>query len=112
MLLKIYDVAFLRTEFAFNYFGEKAPSEMFDRDLNVPLNNQFTQFSISLSNILALTLVQCCSQNLNYKISRSQMFLKTGVLKNFAILTGNHLCWNLFLIKLQPFRPSGGCFWN
>ena len=27
--------------------------------------------------------------------------LKIGVLKNFAILTGKHLCWILFLIKLK-----------
>ena len=36
--------------------------------------------------------------------SRSQMFLKIGVLKNFVIFTGKHLCWILFLIKLQAFR--------
>ena len=29
-----------------------------------------------------------------------------GVLKNFAIFTGKHLCWSLNLIKL---RPSGSC---
>ena len=29
------------------------------------------------------------------------MFLKIGVLKNFAIFTGKHLCWSRFLIKLQ-----------
>ena len=29
------------------------------------------------------------------------MFLKIDVLKNFASLTGKHLCWSLFLIKLQ-----------
>ena len=28
------------------------------------------------------------------------------VLKNFANLTGKHLCWNLFLIKLQVSRPA------
>ena len=33
--------------------------------------------------------------------SRSQMFFKISVLKNFAIFTGNHPCWSLFLIKLQ-----------
>ena len=33
--------------------------------------------------------------------SRSQMFFKTGALKNFAIFTGKNLCWNLFLKKLQ-----------
>ena len=36
--------------------------------------------------------------------SRSQMFFKVDVFKNFAIFTGKHLCWSLFLIKLQAFR--------
>ena len=39
-----------------------------------------------------------------YRSSRSQMFFKIGVLKNFAMFTGKHLCWSLFLIKLQAFR--------
>ena len=38
--------------------------------------------------------------------SHSQMFFKIDVLKNFAILTGKHLCWSLFLIKLQAFRSA------
>ena len=29
-----------------------------------------------------------------------QMFFKKGVLKNFALITGKHLCWSRFLIKL------------
>ena len=29
-----------------------------------------------------------------------------GVLKNFAILIRKHLCWSLFLIRLQAFRPA------
>ena len=37
--------------------------------------------------------------------SRSQMFFKIGVLWNFAIFTVKHLCWSLFLIKLQAFTP-------
>ena len=32
--------------------------------------------------------------------SRSQMFFKIAVLKNFAVLSRKHLCWSLFLIKL------------
>ena len=32
--------------------------------------------------------------------------VKVGFLKNFAIFTGNHLCWSLFLIKLQVCRPA------
>ena len=34
------------------------------------------------------------------------MFFKIGVLKNFALFTGKHLRWSLFLIKLQARRPS------
>ena len=35
-----------------------------------------------------------------------QMIFKIGVLKSFAIFTGKCLCWRLFLIKLQAFRPA------
>ena len=42
----------------------------------------------------------------DYGSSRSQMFFKAGVLKNFANFTGNHLNWSLFLTKLQTFRPA------
>ena len=38
--------------------------------------------------------------------SRSQMFFKTDVLKNFAIFKGKHLCRSLFLIKLQTCRSA------
>ena len=31
--------------------------------------------------------------------SRSHVFFKIGVLKNFANFTGEHLCWGLFLTK-------------
>ena len=33
-------------------------------------------------------------------------FYKKGVVKNFAIFTEKHLCWSLFLIKLQAYRPA------
>ena len=35
-----------------------------------------------------------------------EMFCKNGALKNFAIFTGKHQCWSLFLIKLQAFMPA------
>ena len=34
------------------------------------------------------------------------MFFKTGVLKNFAVSTWKHLCWNLFSIKFQAWHPA------
>ena len=33
--------------------------------------------------------------------SRSQMFHKIDFIKNFVIFTRKHLCWSLFLMKLQ-----------
>ena len=35
------------------------------------------------------------------------VFCKKRCCKNVANFTGKHLCWSLFLIKLQTFRPSG-----
>ena len=32
--------------------------------------------------------------------------LKVGVLKNFVMITGNHLCGSLFFINLQTWRPT------
>ena len=39
------------------------------------------------------------------RTSRSQMFSKIAVLKNFTILLRKLLCWSLFLIKLHAWRP-------
>ena len=39
-------------------------------------------------------------------ICLSMAFLQTGVLKKFAIFTGKHLCWSLFLKKLPAWWPE------
>ena len=36
--------------------------------------------------------------------SHQRCSIKKAFLKNFAIFTGKHLCWSLFLMKLQVFR--------
>ena len=41
-----------------------------------------------------------------YRSSHRRCSVKKGALKNFAIFTEKHLCWNLFLIKLQDWRPT------
>ena len=64
-----------------------------------------------------LAQVKCC---LKLRSSRSHVFFKKGLLKNFTSFTGKHLCWSLLLIKLQASRASnlflqntsGGCFEN
>ena len=35
-----------------------------------------------------------------------QIFIKISVIKNFAIFKGKHLCWSLFLRKLQVLKPA------
>ena len=39
-----------------------------------------------------------------YRSSRSRIFFKIDVLKEFPIFTGKYLCWSLFLVKLQGWR--------
>ena len=34
------------------------------------------------------------------------LFCKKGVLRNFANFIGKHLCWSLFLMELQAWRPA------
>ena len=62
-----------------------------------------------LSSLLCYLLIQENVQtNIKGKTlrsSRSQMFFKIAVLKNFAVLSRDNLCWSLFLVKLQAWRP-------
>ena len=39
-----------------------------------------------------------------FRSSHRRYSVKKGVLKNFANFKGKHLCWSLFLIKLQAWR--------
>ena len=43
---------------------------------------------------------------LRYRNSRSRIIFKIGVLKNFTILAGKHLCWILFSNKVAGPRPE------
>ena len=62
----------------------------------------FEKMSCSIPMFLVMLLAHVGKRS----NSRSQMFSKTGVLKNFAIFTGKNLCWSLFLIKFQDWRPT------
>ena len=42
----------------------------------------------------------------NSRRSHRRCSVEKGTLKNFENFTGKHLCWRLFLIKLQAFRPA------
>ena len=67
---------------------------MLDRVLNTPLNLS------SLSSFCTATLV--LTNFYNSRSSYRRCSIKEAVFEKFPIFTGKHLCWNLFLIKLQP----------
>ena len=62
----------------------------------------FEKMSSSIPMLLVMLLAHV-GKGLN---SHSQMFSKTGALKNFAIFTGKDLFWSLFLIKFQDWRST------
>ena len=43
---------------------------------------------------------------LNLRSSNWNSSVEKGVHRNFVSFTGKHLCWSLFLIDLQAFRPA------
>ena len=50
--------------------------------------------------------VICSHSTKSLRSSRSQMFFKIGVLKNFSILARKYLYWSLFWIKLHAWRAT------
>ena len=40
------------------------------------------------------------------KKQQPEVICKKGALKNFTNVTGNRLCWSLFIIKLQTWGPA------
>ena len=45
-------------------------------------------------------------KNLLSRSNHRRCSIKKGILENFGDFTGKNLCWSLFLIKLQAFRPK------
>ena len=52
-----------------------------------------------VGTILYITSSKCRSRN-------SEALKKIGLLKNFTKFTGKHLCWNLFLNKVQAWSTA------
>ena len=63
-------------------------------------------FILSIISVISSTHIACDVMCVQYvQKQRPEVFFKKGVLKNFASLTEKHLCWSLFLIKLQAWEP-------
>ena len=55
---------------------------------------KFINLILNVSKVIIALKINAISRS-----GRSQMFFLIGVLKNYSIFTGKHLCWSLFLIK-------------
>ena len=50
---------------------------------------------------LLINYLNLIKESIQKQLLTEQMFFEIGVLENYAIFRGKHLCWSLFLIKLQ-----------
>ena len=79
----------------FSYFSsENIIFVMNSQNKSYTMNDIRTQITVTIGK-------QIMSYLLNTRSSRSQMFFKISVLKNFKNFIGKHLRWSLFLIKLR-----------
>ena len=53
---------------------------------------------------IKLSLIVKWRELVFYRRSHQRCSIKKALLKNIAIFTGKHLCWSLFLIKLEDLR--------
>ena len=88
------------------YFPQDRFYISFDLLKNESHNYSFVVIKYLFWNELTFSFLWCNNDERFIRSSRSQMFWKRRVLKYFAIFTGKHLCWSLFLIKLHPWMAS------
>ena len=65
---------------------------------------------IRINQIIQIIPIIIIIQELKWQKQPPLVFYKKGVLKNIVIFTGKHVCWSLFLIKLQA--NTGVSLWR
>ena len=82
------------------------------------IKNRFLTFGLWTFDAMTASIVPCChklhrsSQGIlpnsydAWRSSHQRCSTEKTSLKHFTIFRGRHLRWDLFLIKLQPFRPA------
>ena len=60
-------------------------------------------YNLLVPSSILTSKLQCAEQAAIIQTQPLTDVFRIGVLKNFAIFTGKHLCWSLFLIKMQGF---------
>ena len=69
------------------------------------MKRKFINFDLIANNLivhnLLINYLDLIKESIQKQLLSEKMFFEIGVLKNFAIFRGKHLCWILLLIKLQ-----------
>ena len=64
-------------------------------------------FIDTIISVISSTQIACDVMCVQYVQKQPpEVFFKKDVLKNFANLTEKHLCWSLFLIKMEAWGPA------
>ena len=64
-------------------------------------------FIDTIMSVISSTQIACDVMCVQYVQKQPpEVFFKKDVLKNFANLTEKHLCWSLFLIKMEAWGPA------
>ena len=64
-------------------------------------------FIETIISVISSTQIACDVMCVQYVQKQPpEVFFKKDVLKNFANLTEKHLCWSLFLIKMEAWGPA------
>ena len=104
MLLKVFKLIFavvFINRFHSTKFSLKT-TDSFHFHLNSGL-----KFVLALAHNFFITVKKWLLDSLSgFRNSLPRCPVKRGVLKNFTSFTGKQLCWNLFLINLEVFRPA------
>ena len=112
--MSVFEVFLVQMNFIRDENGDSLYSvlmqEMWTR--KIPNTDTYAVLSISFIAISPFALTTkyrsnyCIIFNCPFQKQTPKVFYKKRFLKNFAIFTGKHLCWSLFLIKLHSFSPS------
>ena len=104
MLLKVFKLIFavvFINRFHSTKFSLKT-TDSFHFNLNSGL-----KFVLALAHNFFITVKKWLLDSLSgFRNSLPRCPVKRSVLKNFTSFTGKQLCWNLFLINLEVFRPA------
>ena len=81
-----------------NFFFPRYTTSNYLRSFFIIMNVNF--------EIFIITHYMCFYISMMNQKQPPEASCKKAILKNFVIFTGKHLCWSLFLIKFQTFRPD------